>query len=619
MACSAIDPADEAPAPPGPDRESWGTRLEVRGRQSTVVITAPYVQDYLEGQVARADSGVVIDFHGRDGRRSTRVRAGRLTLSYDSQLVGVADCVRVQVGDSVLVTADTLVWHPDEDVLTIPGPLRLEQPQGWTEGRNLRTEPGLARWSVQEPQTRWRGRGRGAPADLEASGRLVGVHSDSGYVTAAYDSFRARFEGRSLRSFAARYTDVGGGRVLLSGSVSAVDSSWSLKADALDYDLGERALRASGHVELGDGDLRLEAGVLVEQAGGERWEAEGNPAVVTHRDVSVESRRIAFARATESVAAAPARLRQGDRLLQADSLVYDRTAGVARAAGGVSLSAPAFAGEAAAEWAEFDPGEGRAILAGAPSLSRSRGGQRVAISADTLHLDLEGRVLRGAPGFAVSASPVSVRSWRGVYLGGDDLAHLAGQVVLLQSSGEGARLAADSMVVHLLGEAISRVEVPGALAGTVGHRATQVTWLAADAAVIELSDGRLTAIELNGEAEATHREARRGRASRFRARDMTLLFGEGGELRFVQARGGAEVSAVLPAQRQEEAADGLTGTPGDVAEDAGGSAYNRVEGEALEIALERGKVVEVRVLESIEGRFLPAAEDGPEGESPPGD
>jgi len=594
-ACTSLETDEASPGVPAADRESWGARLEVRGRNSTVIIAAPYVQDFLEGQVARADSGVAIVFLDRDGYEQTRLTAGRLTLSYDSQLVGVADSVVLRAGDSIWVRSDTLVWQPEEDILLIPGPLLIEQPQGHTEGRDLTTAPGLTGWIVQEPRTRWHGDGN-SPG-LWAAARRANVSRAHGQIEAVYDSFSANFEGRSLTSTAARYVGSGGGRIQLTGGVAAMDSTWFLHADTLDYDLGGRALEARGHVELGDGDLGLVAALLIETAGGAEWVASGDPARVADGDVSLEAPQVAYQRGRQLVAAWPAALKWGDRQLRADSLTYDRGRGEARSVGDVRLTSPAFAGQARSARATFAPERGTATLSGAPSLTRAADGEELVISADTLYLDLEARVLRGEPGFAVSAAPVSVRSRRGVYRAGDELAELAGDVELIQAAGQGARLTADSMVVRLTDQAIARVEVPGLLSGTVGQPATQLTWLEAAAAVIELTEGRLSTIELSGKAQATHREARHGRASRFRASDMTLKFGAGEQLQSVQARGGAQVSAVLPDQTE------------------GASASNRVEGQVLEIALTEGEVVEVRVLESIEGRFLPAAEEVPEREN----
>lgn len=589
--CTSLESDEEAPRAPAADRESWGARLEVRGRSSTVIISAPYVQDYLEGQVARADSGVAIDFLDRDGREQTSLTAGRLTLSYDSQLVSVADSVVLRAGDSIWVRADTLVWQPEADVLLIPGPLLIEQPQGYTEGRSLTTAPGLTGWTVQQPLTRWHR--DGSSPGLWARARRADVSRSDGHIEAVYDSFSADFEGRSLASAAARYTGGGGGRVQLTGRVAATDSNWHLHADTLDYDLGARALEARGRVVLGDGDLGLDAAHLTERDGGGEWVAHGDPAAVADGELSLQAEQVAYQRDRQLVTAWPAEIRWGDRRLRADSVIYDRSQGEARSEGDVRLTSPAFAGEARSARAIFAPERGTAALSGEPTLTRAADGRRLVIRADTLFMDLEARVLRGEPGFAVSAAPVSVRSRRGAYRAGDDRAELAGQVELIQAAGQGARLAADSMLVHLSGQAITRVEVPGPLSGTVGSRASQLTWLEAAAAVIELIDGGLSRIELSGEAEATHREARHGRASRFRARDMTLQFGTGEQLQSVQARGGAQVSAVLPDQTE------------------GAAASNRVEGQVLEIALTDGEVIEVRVLESIEGRFLPAADEVP--------
>jgi len=484
-------------------------------------------------------------------------------------------------------------------------------------GRDLSTSPGMTRWTVKRPHSRWRVGDLGQPDDdaepvpLEAAARGAEVTLADGHVEAVYDSFAATYSGRALTSAAARYTDRQGGQVVLSGGAAAADSGWTLGADSLAYELAARRLRARGQVRLSDGALSLSAEQLVEEGDGDLWVATGAPATVADGDVSVAAPSVVYERLGQSLVAAVARLRQGDRLLRADSLRYARTDGLCRAAGAVVLRVPAFAGEATARWATFSSRDEWAVLGGAPALSRTGEAGELVMGADTMWLDLGQRSLRGAPGYAVSAASVSVQAQRGAYRRGDDRAELGGRVVLLQAAGEGARLEADSMLVHLAGEAIARIEVPGSVEGTVGSAATQVTWLSAAAATIALDGGRLASVELTGAAEATHRESGHGRVSRFRARDMSLHFGAGEELEAVRARGGAQVQAVLPGVPE--------GAAGQGADPEGEPAYNRVAGEALDITLVGGEVVEVGLLESVEGRFLPAEDEAPSADGAPGD
>jgi hypothetical protein len=51
-------------------------------------------------------------------------------------------------------------------------------------------------------------------------------------------------------------------------------------------------------------------------------------------------------------------------------------------------------------------------------------------------------------------------------------------------------------------------------------------------------------------------------------------------------------------------------TTGASDEDSAGGSTNRVSGQGLNIRLEEGRVVEVEVTESIEGRYLPGKEGG---------
>ncbi|MFH1569377.1 MAG: hypothetical protein ABIL09_15380 [Gemmatimonadota bacterium] len=610
VACGpSAEPAAGPPSPPAADRELWGARLEVRGRGSTVVISAPYVQEFVEAGATRADSGVTIDFHDSSGALVTQVRAQRLSLTFSADLVSIAGDVRLRAGDSLAIAADSLIWYPDEDVLAVPGALRLELPQGSLHGRDLRTGPGVERWEAAEPRTRWRGGdGDGAYLIEVAAARAAG-RTSGGRVVARYDSVRGSFEGRSLRGAVGRYEGGAGGGIELAGEAVVEDSTWVLWADTVRYDLEGRAAAARGHVRLRDGSLGLEGDSLGEAGWGRGWVVQGQPARLRDGDRTLASPVLTFDRHSGTLSARAAMLSEADRVLTADTVTYERAAAVARASGEVRLEVAAFDGVAGAQQAAFDMGRSRVVLTGRPALRRTGAAGELAIAADTLTMDLEGRQLSGSPGFSLASPSVRVEAARGLYDGRTEVASLSGGVELVQTAGQGARLRADSMVVHLAGGDLSRVEAPTAVTGTVGREATQVTWLSAGGGVVHLADDRLTTIELEGTAEVTHRSAGRGKISRFEARSMTLTFGPDEALASVRAQGEARMTARLPPDRAGEA--GRAVTP-----EAAEGAYNRVAGEALEILLDHGDVVEVRLLESVEGRYLSPGDIGPDAPPP---
>ncbi len=60
--CTHPEDGGNPPLPPPADREMWQARLEMHGSASSVIITAPYVQDFIGDQMTRADGGITILF-----------------------------------------------------------------------------------------------------------------------------------------------------------------------------------------------------------------------------------------------------------------------------------------------------------------------------------------------------------------------------------------------------------------------------------------------------------------------------------------------------------------------------------------------------------------------------
>ena len=141
-----------------------------------------------------------------------------------------------------------------------------------------------------------------------------------------------------------------------------------------------------------------------------------------------------------------------------------------------------------------------------------------------------------------------------------------------------------------------------------------MTWVLADSGAISLDGDRLVRLDLTGSGDVTHQNLTRNTASRFRADAMALGFAGDDELRRVWASGQAELTALLAPSDSSTSGPPEDSTQG-LREVEGGKAraYNRVRGEELEIDLVDGEVTQVRVLKSIEGRYVPPGAREPTG------
>jgi len=611
------DDAAQPPSPPA-DRELWQARLEMHGSASSVIITAPYVQDFLDDQVTRAEGGISIGFLDSSHRTVSRIEAERLSLSFRDDRVRVAGSVVVESGDSAVVRTDTLVWHSDTDLLEAPERVRLETPSGWVEGNDLRTGPGMAEWTLSAPRGVWRAEPDTGAMELEIRGRQVTGQQADGYSEAEYDSVAIQLSDQHVVAGRGWYEGRGGGRLRLADGVAIRDSIRSLIAQVVEWDLEMGTAQAHGAVELVEEKLHLRADQLGEEEGGDRWQARGAPVRVELGDRVLEARVLKSRRQEQSLSCQQAVLRDGERVLRADTIEYARNHETARARGGVRLDVPAFEGTATAGTMAVDLQRDRAELGQSPALTRalSDGGD-LTIAANHMVLELGARVLTGTGEFSVTSGQTAVVAGSGRFESETDLATLAGQVEFRQSAGSArlrSHIRADTMVAEFADGRLMRVGVPAGLEGSVGGEASRMTWVLADSGAISLNGDRLVRLDLTGSGDVTHQNQIRNTASRFRADTMALSFSGDDELRRVWASGKAELTALLapadtaasapprgPAQGRPEAAGG------------GARAYNRVRGEELEIDLVDGEVTQVRVLKSIEGRYVPPGAREPSG------
>lgn len=604
--CTYSEDSGDPPVPPPADREVWQARLEMHGSASSVIISAPYVQDFTDDQMTRAEGGISIGFLDSCNRTVSRIEAQRLNLSFHDDRVGVAGSVLVQSGDSVLARTDTLVWHSDTDLLEAPSRVRLEFPSGWIEGQNLRTGPGMEEWSLAEPHGVWRTGSESdtGVAELTIRARYATGHQRAGHSEAEYDSIAVQLNGQHMVADRGQYDADGGGRIHLAAGVVMRDSLRALTAEAVEWDLETHTAWASGAVELEETGLHLRADEVREDEDGDQWQARGSPVRVELGDRVLEASILTFQRDEQSLSCQQAVLRDGERVLRADTIEYARDREIARARGKVHLAVPGFRGEATAGDIVLDLAHERVESSQSPALIRSLAeGGTLTIAAGHMVLDLAPRVLTGTGGFSVSSNQTEVVAGRGRFEAETDRVILSHQVEFRQSAASGeqcSRIRSDSMVAELVDGRLSRVGLPIGLEGTVGAQTSRMTWVLADSGAVILEGERLVRLDLTGSGDVTHQNQGRGTTTRFRADAMSLAFDGVDELRRVWASGKAELTSLLASP--DSSGSGPTQGPTEGIETR---AYNRVQGEELEIDLEDGEVSEVRVLKSIEGRYVP--------------
>ena len=245
------------------------------------------------------------------------------------------------------------------------------------------------------------------------------------------------------------------------------------------------------------------------------------------------------------------------------------------------------------------------------------------IEAAVIHFEFADSLLRGEGAFEVRAADISLKAGSGNFDSESERLELEGGVTFRQSlddgSGEASRLETPTMELELDDGRIARVFLTAGVEGLI-RGAGQQSWLEAGSGSASFTDESLSSMELTESAEVTHRGP--GSVNRFTARAMTLFFDADGALERVAATGDAGLVSRVEEEAsgadainapEERSGEGGEPSPRGVEGDAeavirnpvqGGSFFNQVSGESLHILLEEGKVAEVEVTESIEGRYL---------------
>lgn len=611
-------------------------------------LRAPYLQDFTDERTTRADSGAEISFLDSSGAVVTRLTADSMVLEQRADRLAMGGSVVILAGDSLVARSDSLVWNRKQDIVVVPRIVDVVLPPGTMRGRNLVTASRFDRWTAQDIRVQWRTTIDGDETngdkdsnfgdqayDFELSARREASQWLEGELLARYDTVTARVEGNRIRSLKAVF-DEGDGRILFSSDVEIEDDERSVRADEVEYELNGGEWRVRGAVEVEEeGGEHLAAAEVTYAEDGEYWNARGRPARLTMAPArSLEADRVRYQLEEDSFRAAPRSLfRDGERILQADSLVFFRREDRLEAAGDIDLRAPEFRGVATASTASFDLAAEEVRLGGSPALLRVRdSGDTLVLRAAQLSFDLAAERISGSGGFYLAAGDLVLTARAGAFDFATEKAEFVGEVEFAQGKpgpGGMSRIYADSMELDLSeGGEVESVNLPAGLEGTIRTGGPGASWIKASAGTILLSREKLSRLQLDGDADVTYRNTDTGSVSRFQGRSMSLNFDERGTLVLVTAEGGATVVSRLPEGSRDEPSAGDIATPGQTsaaaapqADDRAGRAgatMNTVRGERLEIPLHGGEVVEVRVIESIEGTFTPPGNErvgGPDDEA----
>ncbi|SVD26482.1 uncharacterized protein METZ01_LOCUS379336, partial [marine metagenome] len=254
-------------------------------------IEAPYLADFLDLQMTRADSGAEVRFTDSVGTTTTRLSAQRLNLDRTAHQVRLSGQISARnAAAEVALRTDSMVWLRQEQRLQLPTGSEIDVPSGQVTATWLQGSTDLSEWSLRE------GTGRFSPDNggdsVEVSGNWGRLRIVDGNPVVEFDTASARWRGHDVVSDRAVYMG-GGGSVRFSGKVTMTDTSRSLAARSLSIRLRERQVVAT-HVELHDGDLVLRAITLQDSGNGGSWQAQGDPASLRIGEDEVQAQRVRY-------------------------------------------------------------------------------------------------------------------------------------------------------------------------------------------------------------------------------------------------------------------------------------------------------------------------------------
>ncbi len=556
-----------------------GARLEIR---------ADSISEYSERQEALATGSVRMAFYDASGQAGVDLRADRMHLDHRTGTIAMAGHVLMHMGDSLSARTDSLRWHPEGERVAIPGTLRIEMADGVETGRDLETDSSADSWALSDVHGRWQW------ADEEVDVRAERERSQrvGGALQVRYEKAELQVAGMQLRCALAHWLP-DERQLVLGGGVEGVDSSGAFSARHVEVDIDQKELRARGQVRVQRGQAQLEAEEWREAWREHRSQIAGHPARYRRAGRRMEALRMDYERDDERVEASGAVLfSEGERMMRAQTMVYDSRRDVLRAGGGVSVKGEAWEGVLSGDSLFFDLRAERGWLLGTPRL-HSREENDLRWEADSMHFDMAARALMGDGQCALSSGDVRIRAQRSRYAA-DAQRFTFGEGVVLERRTDGAfnqyRIEADSMVVLLDDGVAQRAEIGGALSGKIAIDGQRTSWLSGSGGAFTLRDDRLQQVDLASDADVTYRHAGRDEVSRFRGDSMVLYFDEGG-LYQVRVEGDARLASRLVRAGSE-------------------ATVNSVKGSEMDLYFVDGSLAKVKVGPDIEGHYLPA-EDGP--------
>ncbi len=585
-ACGTAADPEQMPEIPAADAEAWDARIEIGRPGHRIEIRAAYSREYSEAQQVRAEGGVEVVF--REDEVTSTLTAERLVLEHKRDRFGMAGGVVLRAGDSLEVQADTLVWEGKEERLRIPGTLRVELVQGWERGRNLISNFAVDEWTMERVEGHWRGHGGKrvvVRAQRETSRWVAGERQ------VVYDSVAVEYDGMRLLGPRAMFRPEANHFSFVAG-INGSDSLFQFSAARADVDMEAERMVARGAVRYSEKDAVLSAEVVEEDRRLSMLQAKGAPATYIQGARYIEARELDYRRDERLLTARGAVVfREQDRQLTAAELRYERDTGEISAWYRVVLQAPELQGRLTGDSLFFALEPEAGWMSGAPLLRRiGDDGDTLTIAATVLYFDLARRELSGKGNFALQTTGVKLNAERGAYNTDAAQVIVAGGVVLGQQGGErdySSRLQADSMLVELVDRRVERIAVPGRVFVRIEANGRH-NWIEGQGGRVFMAAGDLQRIEVDADADVTHRHPQKDEVSRFHGKKMTLYFDAEG-LRRALVSGAAKLVTRL--------------------QDEGGEvAVNEVGGEELEIHFADGSISEVRIGPDIEGSYYPPEE-----------
>jgi len=588
-ACQAPSEAPQAPPEPPADRETWDGRLEIQGPAGfRAEIRNAYEQYFSAGQITQGDSGVQVLFYNSAATAYSRLEAERMQLNHKTQELALAGQVRILVGDSLQVYADSLRGSLRDEHWTVLGKVRLQGSRGYQEGSDLEATFDFGQWSMNQVKAQLEVGPLAQPKTLVLAARQA-QSLRAGEQLASYKGVEVEYDGAQIMAGQAVYDDTG--QVLhFSGGVVSVDSLRRLEANRLVFQLETDVVLADSNIVLEEDGWRLQAERAERQASSQRWHAWGAPARMRRQDQYLSALTLVYDRDADAVEAeGNATFKDAERRLVAGGLRYRLAADTLEAYKGVVLHIDEVQGAASADELLYDVGAQRAMLVGAPQCQILSFGDTLTLKAGRLEVDLKSDKLQGQGDFKATHRRYAAQAGHGVYDYANESLELHGGALLKSLLEDGYhQLQADSLRLDLAEGALVKIEAPVAVQGTLEKYGHSIAWIEAGAAQAFFNAGTLERIELTGNADMTQSQlGGEQKVHRFLGDKMVLHFGQVGQLKRLKISGTAQMWSRLPAK-----------------DEAQGTAINYMEGDSLEVLLEDGRLDQVQGGTSS-GRYYP--------------